>query len=48
MLQQYGYQVLLPEDGLGAVEIYGKERIRVDLVILDLTMPRLSGRDALR
>lgn len=31
-----------------AVEVYQRERERIDLVILDLTMPRLSGRDAFR
>jgi PAS domain S-box-containing protein len=48
ILQSYGYQVLLAEDGLKAVEIYQREAHRIDLVILDLTMPRLSGRDAFR
>ncbi len=48
ILQRYGYQVLLAEDGAEAVELYQRERSRIDLVILDLTMPRLSGRDACR
>jgi CheY-like chemotaxis protein len=43
-----GYQVLLAEDGRQAVEIYERERSRIELVILDLSMPRLSGRDAMR
>jgi PAS domain S-box-containing protein len=46
ILQRRGYQVLLAEDGLQAVELYRANRDRIDLVILDLTMPRLSGRDA--
>jgi two-component system, cell cycle sensor histidine kinase and response regulator CckA len=45
-LQRCGYHVLLAEDGVQAVEIYQKEKHRIDLVILDLTMPRLSGADA--
>jgi PAS domain S-box-containing protein len=48
VLEQHGYQVLLAADGLEAVETYRRERHRIALVILDLTMPRLSGRDALR
>jgi two-component system, cell cycle sensor histidine kinase and response regulator CckA len=48
ILQRYGYQVLLAEDGLQALEIYERERDRIDLVILDLTMPRLSGDDTCR
>jgi PAS domain S-box-containing protein len=48
ILERCGYQVLLAEDGEQAVEAYVRDRGRIDLVILDLTMPRLSGRDAFR
>jgi two-component system, cell cycle sensor histidine kinase and response regulator CckA len=48
ILQRYGYSVLLAEDGLDAVEQYRRRMGQIDLVILDLTMPRLSGRDTLR
>jgi CheY-like chemotaxis protein len=48
VLKGYGYEVLLAEDGLEAVEVYRREGRRIDLVILDLTMPRLSGRDTFR
>jgi len=48
ILESYGYKVLLAEDGAQAVKIYEREKQRIDLVILDLTMPELSGRDALR
>jgi PAS domain S-box-containing protein len=48
ILQRYGYEVLLAEDGRQAVEVYQRDRDHIDLVILDLTMPRLSGRDAFR
>jgi PAS domain S-box-containing protein len=47
ILERYGYHVLLAQDGQEAVEIYRRDRDRIDLVILDVTMPRLSGRDAL-
>ena len=40
--------MLLAEDGVEAVDVYQREPTRVDLVILDLTMPRLSGHDALQ
>jgi nitrogen-specific signal transduction histidine kinase/CheY-like chemotaxis protein len=46
LLQMYGYRVLLAEDGLEAVALYRDRQQPIDLVILDLTMPRLSGRDA--
>jgi signal transduction histidine kinase/CheY-like chemotaxis protein len=48
ILSRYGYEVLLAEDGQQAVDVYRREKDRIALVILDLTMPRLSGRDALR
>ncbi len=48
ILQRYGYRVLLAEDGQQALEVFQQERGRVDLVLLDLTMPRLSGHDTLR
>jgi PAS domain S-box-containing protein/prepilin-type N-terminal cleavage/methylation domain-containing protein len=48
ILEQLGYQVLLAADGQEAVDVYAREKERIDLVILDLTMPRLSGHDAFR
>jgi CheY-like chemotaxis protein len=40
--------VLVAQDGLQAVELYEREKEDIDLVILDLTMPRLSGQDTFR
>src|SRR5262249_18376945 len=48
ILQSYGYRVLLAQDGVEALEVYQREQSAIDLVILDLTMPRLSGRDTFR
>jgi PAS domain S-box-containing protein len=48
ILEDEGYRVLLAADGEEAIEVFQREMGRVDLVILDLTMPRLSGRDACR
>jgi len=47
-LQRHGYKVLLAEDGREALEVYEREGGKIDLVILDLTMPQLSGRDTFR
>ena len=47
-LTSAGYEVLLAEDGAEAVEVFHREHERIDLVILDVIMPRLSGRDAFR
>jgi PAS domain S-box-containing protein len=48
ILQRYGYKLLLAQDGQEALEVYRQHQGQIDLVILDLTMPRLSGRDTLR
>jgi PAS domain S-box-containing protein len=47
-LQQHGYQVLLAENGLQGLTIYQREMGKIDLVILDLSMPQISGRDTLK
>jgi signal transduction histidine kinase len=47
-LEQAGYQVLVAEDGQKTIEIFRREHYGIDLVILDLSMPKLSGRDTLR
>lgn len=48
ILKQLGYNVTLAEDGLKAVEAFQSAEKPFDLVILDLTMPNLSGLDAMR
>jgi PAS domain S-box-containing protein len=48
ILRRYGYKVLPAEDGERAAAIYSQEQDRIDLVILDLSMPRVSWRDTLR
>jgi PAS domain S-box-containing protein len=45
ILGGYGYYVLLAENGQDALDIYRRAPDRIDLIILDLTMPRLSGAD---
>jgi len=46
ILEKFGYEVLLASDGKEAVELYRREQERIDLVLLDLRMPRMSGHDA--
>jgi len=48
ILERLGYKVLSALDGAEAVDIYRQRAKDIDLVILDLAMPRLSGADALR
>jgi signal transduction histidine kinase/ActR/RegA family two-component response regulator len=47
-LQRYGYDVLLAEDGLEGVELFRKALSQISLVVLDMTMPVMSGEEALR
>jgi PAS domain S-box-containing protein len=48
ILEKFGYRVVLAKDGQEAIEVYEQQRHQINLVILDMTMPRVSGRDALR
>ncbi len=45
MLERLGYRVLLAQDGEAALATYRQERERIDLVILDMIMPRMNGRE---
>lgn len=47
ILRSYGYQVVLACDGLEALEIYENNGKEIDLVILDLLMPNLGGKETL-
>lgn len=42
-LQKLGYSVLLAENGLDAVEIYEENPDQIDLVLLDMVMPKAGG-----
>ena len=42
------YRVLIARDGLEAIEIYEAKQQEIDLLILDVVMPRLGGIDALK
>jgi DNA-binding response OmpR family regulator len=48
ILERHGYKVLVASDGREGVELFRREKDHIDLVILDWTTPRLSGRDALQ
>jgi PAS domain S-box-containing protein len=45
MLESLGLQVLTAVDGQDALERFQTERDLIDLVLLDLTMPRMDGRE---
>jgi signal transduction histidine kinase len=46
MLTGLGYNLILAGDGKVAVERYSSHRDEIDLVILDMVMPRMGGREA--
>ena len=42
-LQGLGYSVILAENGIDTVEIYNANPNEIDLVILDMIMPKMGG-----
>jgi len=44
LLERYGYNVLTEADGEHGLDQYTKNKKAIDLVLLDLTMPRMSGK----
>ena len=43
ILEELGYRVLIARNGEEAVEIYGRDKGKIDLVILDMIMPGIGG-----
>jgi CheY-like chemotaxis protein len=48
LLEEIGYSVVLAENGLEAVNIFRQSHDEIDLVIMDMVMPVMSGREAIR
>jgi len=46
LLESYGYRVIEAKDGRDALEVFGRDPDAVDLVMLDVTMPNMDGREA--
>jgi two-component system, cell cycle sensor histidine kinase and response regulator CckA len=48
LLERNGYKVFTASDGASALDIYEKKKDQIELVVLDLNMPGLSGEKCLR
>ncbi len=46
-LTRIGYRVLTAADGLEAVKLFSERAEEIDIVILDMIMPRMNGVDCL-
>jgi len=46
ILSEFGYTVIVAKDGIDAVSVFQENRDRINLLLLDVIMPRKSGKDA--
>ena len=48
ILQEMGIKVLLAEDGVQALQILQRHQTEIDVVMLDMTMPKMGGEECYR
>jgi len=46
ILEECGYEVITADNGRQALELFKKKHAEVDIILLDMAMPVLSGKDA--
>ncbi|MCP4154800.1 MAG: response regulator [bacterium] len=46
MLSNFGYKVITANDGAAGLEMFKNQHKKIDLVLLDIMMPRMNGKDA--
>ena len=46
MLEEYGFHVLTADNGIEGVELFRREHKRIRIVVLDISMPFMSGEEA--
>ncbi len=47
LFSRNGYSVLVGEDGKEGLDVYQRKQEQIDLVLLDLSMPKMSGQEVL-
>ena len=47
-LEQVGIKVITANDGMEAVDIFKKHADEINLILMDMTMPRLNGDEAFK
>lgn len=47
ILLKYGYNVVTASDGIKGIELYSKDSDSIDLILLDIVMPEMSGTEVL-
>jgi CheY-like chemotaxis protein len=45
LLEKLGYEVLTVKSGIEAIEIYRENQKKINIVILDMVMPKMGGGD---
>lgn len=48
ILEKFGYEVITAHNGVEALEFYSTHKDEIDLVLLDMTMPKMDGSRLLR
>jgi PAS domain S-box-containing protein len=43
MLERIGFEVLIAKNGMEALEIFREKRVEIEMVLTDLSMPRMNG-----
>jgi two-component system cell cycle sensor histidine kinase/response regulator CckA len=45
ILERFGYNVVLATNGKSAIQIYRKKHHKIDIVLLDMMMPHMDGKE---
>jgi two-component system cell cycle sensor histidine kinase/response regulator CckA len=46
LLKSHGYSVITANDGIDALDVFRRRHQEISLILMDMTMPRMSGREA--